>query len=88
MMFHLLIEKQAINEMKHIPYKDQNHIKQKIKEILPKNPFPSGHGDIKKIKGSNFLRLRVGDYRIFFDVDNKEKKVYILSVKHRSKAYR
>ena len=69
MMFHLLIEKQAINEMKHIAYKDQNHIKQKI-------------------KGSNFLRLRVGDYRIFFDVDKKEKKVYILSIKHRSKAYR
>lgn len=88
MTYHLLIEKQAISEMKHIPKSEQTHIKQKIKEILPKNPFPSGNRDIKKIKGSNFLRLRVGDYRIFFDVDNTEKKVYILSIKHRSKAYR
>lgn len=88
MTYHLLIEKQAINEMKLIPNKEQTHIKQKIKEILTKNPFPSGHGDIKKIKGTTFLRLRVGDYRIFFDVDNIEKKVYILSIKHRSKAYR
>ncbi len=31
------------------------------------------------------FRFRVGDWRIFFDV--KGNKIFILSIKHRSKAY-
>lgn len=31
------------------------------------------------------FRFRVGDWRIFFDI--KEDKIFILRIKHRSKAY-
>lgn len=33
-------------------------------------------------------RLRVGNYRVLFDVDNKQESILILKVQHRSPAYR
>ncbi len=88
MTFHLKIEKRAIKEMKALFKNVQNRIKEKIRTNLSENPFPTGDNDIKKIKGSQFYRLRVGEYRVFFDIDPEEEQVFILSIRHRSKAYR
>lgn len=47
----------------------------------------SGVFDIKLLKGEfgDFKRLRVGDYRIIFDEENKVINVY--NIKHRKEAY-
>jgi mRNA interferase RelE/StbE len=47
----------------------------------------SGKGQIKKLKGSGDLRLRVGDYRVRFEVV-EEDTYRILRVRHRKEAYR
>jgi mRNA-degrading endonuclease RelE of RelBE toxin-antitoxin system len=47
----------------------------------------SGKGQIKKLKGSGDLRIRVGDYRIRFEVLG-EDMYRILRVEHRREAYR
>jgi len=47
----------------------------------------SGMGQIKKLKGSGDLRLRVGDYRVRFEVV-EEDTYRILRVRHRKEAYR
>jgi mRNA interferase RelE/StbE len=47
----------------------------------------SGVGDVKALQGREELRLRIGDYRLFFvctDLDTIE----IRRVRHRSEAYR
>jgi mRNA-degrading endonuclease RelE of RelBE toxin-antitoxin system len=44
-------------------------------------------GEIKKLKGGGDLRLRVGDYRVRFEVVD-EDKYRILQVRHRREAYR
>jgi mRNA interferase RelE/StbE len=47
----------------------------------------SGVGDVKALQGSEELRLRIGDYRLFFvcpDADTIE----IRRVRHRGDAYR
>jgi len=47
----------------------------------------SGKGQVKKLKGSGDLRLRVGDYRVRFEVLKAD--VYrVLRVGHRREAYR
>ena len=51
-------------------------------ESLAKNPF---FGDVKRLKGSKDLRLRVGDYRVIFDVQGD--KIIILKVGHRKNIY-
>ena len=53
---------------------------------LSANPFPR---DSEKLTESeNFYRLRVGDYRIVYQVDNKNKTVIVYYVRHRKTAYK
>lgn len=38
---------------------------------------------IKKISGSNFYRIRIGDFRIIFSIDETKKTIIIESVRLR-----
>lgn len=46
----------------------------------------AGEGDVKALQGREELRLRIGDYRLFFVVTGEA--IEIRSVAHRSEAYR
>ncbi|MEK7448974.1 MAG: type II toxin-antitoxin system RelE/ParE family toxin, partial [Planctomycetota bacterium] len=53
---------------------------------LKENPHPLG---TRKILGSkNDWRIRVGTYRIIYEIDDKTRTVKIFRVKHRKNAYR
>jgi len=59
-----------------------NPFKQNIKEAIEKLPF----GDVKKLQGyKTAYRLRVGDYRILFDMDGE---IEIIDVLPRGAAYK
>ena len=48
---------------------------------------PRAHGSVK-LTGEEGYRLRSGDYRILYRIDDKSKVVYIYRVKHRREVYR
>ncbi len=52
---------------------------------LQKDPRPAG---AKKLMGGDGYRLRVGDWRILYRIDDASKRVYIYRVKHRREVYR
>jgi mRNA interferase RelE/StbE len=47
----------------------------------------SGAGDVKALQGREELRLRIGDYRLFF-VCTDPDTIEVRRVRHRSEAYR
>ena len=55
--------------------------------VLRENPFFGPN--IKKLKGEfdNIYRLRIGKYRLFYTIGNKENLVYILEIAKRKDAY-
>ncbi|MFZ2447187.1 MAG: type II toxin-antitoxin system RelE/ParE family toxin [Syntrophobacteraceae bacterium] len=66
---------------------DRNNLARILDEIhsLSDNPFPSG---CKKLKGSrSSYRLRVGDYRILYEVDTEAGAVSVYRVRHRKDVY-
>ena len=73
----------AIKQLKNLNQDISSRIAKKVAE-LSENPFSK---DIKKLKGEPAFRLRVGDYRIIFDVDMKNKMIYILRLGHRKNIY-
>lgn len=84
-MYQVLIEKKAEKDLKDLP---SDFFKLIIKHILAlkENPRPSG---CRKIVGSeNDWRIRVGSYRIVYEIQDKEKTVKIYRVKHRKDVYR
>ena len=46
----------------------------------------SGEGDVKALQGRDELRLRIGDYRLFFVATSDV--IQVRGVAHRSEAYR
>ena len=67
---------------------DKQEIKRIVESIksLEENPFPK---QSKKLKGSeSSYRLRIGDYRILYEVDIQNKIVEIFHIRHRKDAYR
>jgi len=53
--------------------------------VLEDNPRPRG---TKKLSGREEYRLRVGDYRVLYTIDDKGCVVTVFAVGHRREVYR
>lgn len=63
-------------------------VKKRLQKIIlsfKKDPRPFGS---KKLRETDYHRLRSGDYRIVYNIDDKSRGVKILSVGHRKEIYR
>jgi mRNA interferase RelE/StbE len=54
-------------------------------QSLSGNPWPRG---VKKLEGGSGYRIRVGDYRILYDVDSARRVITVFAVGHRRDIYR
>jgi mRNA interferase RelE/StbE len=52
---------------------------------LEENPRLFGS---KKLRETDYFRIRAGDYRIVYSIDDSSKKIKILSIAHRKDVYR
>lgn len=83
--FSLDFKPSAEKDLRHLPKDIVLRVIEKI-EYLRSDPFPS---QSIRISGSERLyRLRVGDYRIIYEVDPKAKEITIHYIRPRSVAYR
>ena len=57
-------------------------------EIISLAKDPLNKKNVRKLTGSLFYRLRVGDYRIIFERQDKERTIAILKIGHRKDVYR
>ncbi len=85
MNYEVIIPKPVQKQLKSFPNDVQNRLKEKIL-LLTEDPRPLG---VKKLKGyTNEYRLRVGDYRLRYEIDDQGSVVIILSCRHRKDAYK
>ena len=52
---------------------------------LENNPKPEG---VNKLRDTNFWRVREGDYRIIYSIDDKNKIITVTKIGHRREIYR
>jgi len=83
MAYSVYLKKSAEKELENISAKTYDKI---IKSVtsLKNNPRPHG---VKKLYEGKGYRIRVGDYRILYTINDSEKKIEIFSVAHRKEAY-
>ena len=65
-----------------------NNIRRRLVKALEKLTEKPENLDIKKLKGMEIFRLRVGDYRINFEINKETKTIVVLQVRHRRESYR
>ncbi len=83
-MYEIYLGRTAEKDLKKLDKTLFKRIIIRIKE-LSKNPHPRG---CKKIVGSeNDWRIRIGDYRIIYEIDESLKRVVVMRVKPRGSAY-
>lgn len=74
----------ALKELQRLPRMLVERIFPKI-EGLESDPRPSG---CKKLKGGQQeWRVRVGDYRVVYAIDDAKMRVSITRIRHRSEVY-
>jgi mRNA interferase RelE/StbE len=55
-------------------------------EALRDNPLPAQ--SVKLVEAQRLYRIRVGDYRILYEVDHKVRQIRVHYVRHRREVYR
>lgn len=85
MKYAVLFTKSAIKDLLEIPNADVARILEKI-DHLTDNPRPTGS---KKLKGSMdlFWRIRVGNYRVIYTIEDIIKVVDIIAIGNRKDIY-
>lgn len=82
-MFNIEWKEGAIRQLEKLQPLLSKRILNRIEE-LKEDPFSK---DIKKLKGETAFRLRVGDYRIIFDMNYSNRLITILRLGHRKNIY-
>jgi mRNA interferase RelE/StbE len=84
-MYRLIIKKSARKELDSLPEEAFLKIDQSLLS-LKENPCP--YPQSKKLKGEDKCRLRVGDYRVVYSIDEEQKIITIFRIRHRKDVYR
>ena len=84
-MYTLLIRHSAERDLRRLPRVIFKRVNERILSLRD-NPRPHG---VRKLVGPQVgWRIRVGDYRILYQIDDKAQTLTIVRVKHRREAYR
>jgi mRNA interferase RelE/StbE len=84
MIFQVFLSRSALQELKKLPRSVAKRIMAKIAEMEEH----LDQLDVKRLAGQRAFRLRVGDYRVIFDLDPPTTSINILKVAHRSVIYK
>jgi mRNA interferase RelE/StbE len=82
--YRVLLRKSAAGELSRIPKKDLLRILERIR-LLEEEARP--HGRVK-LSAQERYRVRRGDYRIVYSIDDEKRTIEIFKIGHRSEIYR
>ena len=82
MTYDVIFSDKALRQLKKMEKNDQERIIAVLERIRVR---PEAY--VTKLVGDPGYKLRVGDYRVIMDIDNKILKILILKVGHRKNIY-
>lgn len=82
--YRIEIVRSAEKELRAVPSPDLSRVVKRIR-ALASNPRPPAG---EKLSGAEGFRVRQGDWRIVYQVDDAARSVLILKIGHRREVYR
>ncbi len=82
--FELVFKESVSKDLKEVPKQDVQGILERI-HLLRNDPYPSGS---VKLSGKNYYRIRQGNYRILYEVRDRQLVVVAVKLGHRREVYR
>lgn len=88
MSYEILIHPRIAKAIKDLPKAHRVRLSEFI-DALRENPVPFRKFDLKKLKGyKDRYRVRLGDFRLTYQVDKKAKVILVLKLERRGRAYK
>ena len=84
MTYALFIERRAQRSLSRIAAQDRERISSAIR-CLADEPRPHG---VKKLSGRDAWRIRVGDWRVLYEIQDKRLSILVVDIGHRREIYR
>ena len=84
MSYTVILVKTAQKQFLRLPADLQARVTVRLRD-LEAQPRPI---DVKKLKGRDAWRLRVGDYRIIYEIHDRVLQVIVIAIGHRREIYR
>lgn len=84
MPYEITILARAVKELAKIRGDDYERIKTAVYS-LAENPRPHG---CKRLSGRNGWRIRLGDYRIIYEIQKRQLTILVVHIGHRREVYR
>lgn len=84
MKFQIILPKSVQKELDRLPDEITQRILTRLAG-LETSPRPA---DVKKLKGRDAWRIRVGDYRVIYEIHDRILQVIVIAVGHRREIYR
>ena len=85
MSYAVSIRQQARKELAGVSLPFRTQIAKKL-DALADDPRPPGCTMLRGADG--FWRIRSGDYRVIYEIDDSAKSVVVIKIGHRREAYR
>jgi mRNA interferase RelE/StbE len=85
MTFTLSITRTAQKSLASIARRDRERIYQRLDQ-LALDPYATAN--VKKLQGEENFRLRIGDYRILYLIEDAKLVIVVVDVGHRREVYR
>lgn len=91
MAYKIVITETAAKELKRIPAKMQDRLFEKI-DMLVQEPKPHGYKKLKSFDMSGneadaYFRIRVGDCRVIYSIEDEQITICVLKIAHRKDVY-
>ncbi len=83
-MYRVVIPRDVSRSIERLPRSVADNVSRRIL-ALTDNPRPQG---TKPLRGFRAFRLRVGNYRVIYEIDDQEHVVTVRDVGHRREIYR
>jgi mRNA interferase RelE/StbE len=83
--YSVFLRRSVQRELERVPSPFYEKIEEKLLS-LRENPRPSGS---KLLQGAEkSWRVRIGDYRLIYEIDDKTKLITVIKIGHRREVYR
>lgn len=82
--YEILFKESVWKDLKKVPQSDLKRILSRV-ENLGDDPRPMG---CEKLTGEELYRVRQGNYRIVYSIQDNELTVWVITVGHRKDVYR
>jgi mRNA interferase RelE/StbE len=85
-VYSIVYSKEAVKSLQRMPRNIARLIREKLEDIAA-DPF-ADHPNAKKLQGREGYRLRVGDWRVIYKIQNQQLTIIVLKVASRGEVYK